>query len=134
MSSVDVEVKRLIRSGADAIPGGANRLNLCQICGVFSPKNAVFTGKGEDVLCPMCLKRNEGLAYLMCRGCGKFLGFYKPGKVKLESGVIVLVEPGDTLHTVWCHSCNPKAKSFDIDEFKTLVLQANGNLPKEDKP
>lgn len=129
--TLDEQVKNYLSQDRLDLPGTANRLSLCQICGKLEPQGGVYTCKGEDALCPVCLKMNEGLAYVMCRKCGKFLGFYKPGIVRLEAGVVVRIDPGDTLHTVWCQHCNPDAGEWDIDEFRTLVLQALGNAPKE---
>jgi hypothetical protein len=103
---------------------------MCQICGTFRPKKVLYDGSGESVLCDKCLAKNPGVAYLMCRRCGKFLGFYKPGKVRLDSGVIVEIEPGDTLHTTWCSHCNPREPAADIEEFKAIMAQKNLNAPK----
>ena len=132
MNDLDKQVKLNLHKSAEELVGKADRLNLCQICQSFVPKHQIYTGKGEDVICDSCLKKHEGLAFLMCR-CGRFLGFYKPGIVHLDSGVTVQVEPGDTLHTIWCPNCNPDETNYDIEEFKTLVLQANGLLPKGEK-
>lgn len=128
--TLDEQVKNYLNSDSLKLPGGADRLSLCQICGSLKPKGGIFTCKGEDVICPDCLKKNKGLAYLMCRKCNKFLGFYKPGMVKLEGGVIVRIDPGDTLHTEWCQFCNPDAGRWDIEEFRTLVMKALGNEPR----
>lgn len=125
--SLDAEVKDYFY-GRTLVPDGQKAI-LCQKCGVFRPKKVLYDGTGESVLCDMCLARNQGLAYLMCR-CGKFLGFYKPGRVRLDSGVIVEVEAGDTLHTSWCSSCNPKEPSADIEEFKAIMDQKNLNAPR----
>lgn len=128
-TTLDEQVKDYL-SGRTQLPEGKHMV-MCQICGKFQPKKTLYDGSGESVLCEHCLKRNEGLAYLMCRKCGKFLGFYKPGVVKLPSGVRVLIEPGDTLHTSWCSHCNPNEPSADIEEFKTIMDQKNLNAPKE---
>lgn len=113
------------------LPGNANRLALCVLCGRLAPQGGIYTCKGEDVLCPECIKRHQGLAYLMCHNCGTFMGFYKTGTVKLDAGVVVKIEPGDTLHLTWCPKCKPELGRYDIEEFRTLVLQANGMAPKD---
>lgn len=137
-TTIDEQIKNyLYHNDGLKLPGNANRLNLCVICGNMAPKGGVYTCKGEDVICEECLKKYEGLAYLMCRACGKFHGFYKPGIVKLDSGVKLRIDPGDTLHFTWCWNCNPNLGKYDIEEFKTAVLQANGlapkTIPEEDK-
>jgi len=129
--SLDTEVKDYLW-GRTIVPEG-QKMVMCQICGVFRPKKVLYDGSIESVLCDRCLdkSRADGMAYLLCRKCGKFLGFYKTGRVKLDSGVIVEIEPGDTLHTVWCGTCNPAEETADIEEFKTIMLQKHLEAPKE---
>jgi len=121
MATLDEKVKDYL-TGKTVVPEGKKTV-LCQVCGLFEPKSIVYDGSIESVLCDKCLNQSkrDGLAYLMCRKCGKFLGFYKPGVVKLESGVRVLVEPGDTLHTEWCGHCNPNEPRADVSEFKDIM-------------
>ena len=127
-TTLDKEAKDFLY-GRTKVPEGQSMV-MCQICGVFRPKKVLYDGSGESVLCDKCLSANKGLAYLMCRRCGKFLGFYKPGRVSLESGVSVEIEPGDTLHTSWCSHCNPNEPSADIEEFKEIMLQKHLEAPK----
>lgn len=129
--SLDSDVKDYL-FGRQKVPEGKH-LVLCQICGIFAPKKVIYDGSIESVLCDKCLERSrsDGLAYTQCRKCGRFLGFYKTGRVKLDSGVIVEIEPGDTLHTLWCSYCNPAEPSADIEEFKTIMLQKHLEAPKE---
>jgi len=127
-TTLDEEAKDFLY-GRTKVPDG-QRMVMCQICGTFRPKKVLYDGSGESVLCERCLSVNKGLAYLMCRKCGKFLGFYKPGRVRLDSGVVVEIEPGDTLHTAWCSYCNPNEPSADIEEFKEIMLQKHLEAPK----
>ena len=131
MATLDEQVKDYL-TGRATVPEGQKAV-LCQSCGVFKPKNIVYDGSIESVLCDKCLEQSkkDGLAFLMCRKCGKFLGFYKPGVVKLESGVQVLVEPGDTLHTEWCGYCNPAEPKADISEFKDIMKMKHLEAVKE---
>lgn len=132
MSTLDEKVKDYV-FGRTSVPDGKT-MALCQVCGTFEPKKPIVTGKyvGENMLCEHCIEKNKGLAYLVCEKCGKFLGFYKPGIVKLESGVRVQIEPGDTLHTVWCAHCNPDEPSADIAEFRDIMAGALKNAPETD--
>lgn len=129
--SLDSDVKDFLH-GRVKVPAG-QKMVMCQICGIFRPKKIVYDQSIESALCEMCLNKSraDGMAYLLCRKCGKFLGFYKPGRVRLDSGVIVEIEPGDTLHTMWCSHCNPKEPTADIEEFKTIMLQKHLEAPKE---
>lgn len=131
-TSLDSEVKDYL-FGRTSVPEG-KKMALCQICGVFRPKKMLVTGRyeGANMLCEHCIEKNKGLAYLVCEKCGKFLGFYKPGVVKLESGVMVEIEPGDTLHTPWCAHCNPNEPAADISEFKDIMAGALRNAPEKD--
>lgn len=132
MSTLDEKVKDYV-FGRTSVPDGKT-MSLCQVCGQFEPKKLLVTGRyeGENALCGHCIEKNKGLAYLVCEKCGKFLGFYKPGVVKLESGVRVLIDPGDTLHTVWCSHCNPNEPSADIAEFRDIMAGTLKNAPETD--
>lgn len=131
-TTLDDEVKDFL-NGKTKVPDG-KKMALCQICGVFRPKKMLVTGRyeGENMLCEHCLEKNKGLAYLVCEKCGKFLGFYKPGVVALQSGVRVEIESGDTLHTMWCGHCNPNEPSAEIAEFRDIMAGKNLNAPKTD--
>lgn len=129
--TLDEQVKNYLHQDRLVLPGAATKLTMCQFCGSLVPNTDLFTGKAQDVICPACLKKNEGLAFVMCRKCNKVHGMYKPGIVKLQNGVVVRIDPGDTLHTAWCQYCNPNQGGWDIEEFKTLVMQSLGNAPKE---
>lgn len=129
--TLDEQVKNYLHQDKLVLPGDATKLSMCQFCGGLVPRGDIYTGKAQDVICEDCLKKNEGLAFVMCRKCGKVHGRYKPGMVKLQNGVVVRIDPGDTLHTAWCQYCNPNEGGWDIEEFKTLVLQSLGNAPKE---
>lgn len=131
-TSLDTEVKEYLY-GMTKIPTG-KKMVLCQVCTAFRPKQMIITGRyeGANVLCENCIKKYQGLAYLVCQKCGKFLGFYKPGIVKLESGVRVEIEPGDTLHTMWCSFCNPNESQAEIVEFYDIMNMAHKNTPTKD--
>ena len=120
---LDEQVKTYLR-GLEKIPAG-HRMSLCQVCGRYAPKKGVYSASGEDALCDLCLEKYKGLAYVVCRACGKFLAFYKPGKT--ESGYEV--RPGATLHTPWCSHCNPAEQSADIEEFKLFLDVRDGRAP-----
>ena len=128
MATLDQDVKDYLFR-RKSIPTGSHMI-MCQICGMFRPKKTLYDGSGESVLCDLCINKNKGLAYLMCRKCGRFLGFYKTGRIRLDSGVVVEIEPGDTLHTAWCSYCNPSEPSADIEEFKEIMAQKHLNAPK----
>lgn len=128
-TSLDTQVKDYL-FGRTQVPDG-KRMVLCQVCGKFEPKKVVYDGSGESVICDHCLERFKGLAYLLCGKCGRFLGFYKPGKTTLDSGVMVEIEAGDTLHTAWCDHCNPDGGPADITEFRDIMLQKNLEAPKK---
>ena len=89
--TLDEQVKNYLHQDRLVLPGDATKLSMCQFCGGLVPRGDIYTGRAQDVICEDCLKKNEGLAFVMCRKCGKVHGEdYIPYMMeKGYSGIIV---------------------------------------------
>ena len=118
MTSLDDKVKDFMRSGviSDEMGRKIDGAGVCRKCGDLVAMG-LYTGKAQDVLCPRCLEKTKGAAYLMCGSCGNYMGEYKPGTT--PDGYEV--RPGDTLHLDCCPNCNPDAGSAVVVEFRDFL-------------
>lgn len=127
-TSLDEQIKNFMRAGVITDEKGrkVDRAGVCRVCGKLKPNIVVYTGKAQDVLCSECLKKYEGLAFLMCQSCGNFIGPYKTGITPEEK---YEVKPGETLHLNCCPNCNPDAGKAFVVEFRDFMQQKLGNMP-----
>lgn len=130
-TTIDEQVKEFMRTGVISddkgrhVPGAAT----CQKCAKLFARTGVYTGmvKAQDILCPSCLEKTKGAAYLVCGKCGMYMGEYKPGITPEEK---YEVEPGETLHLNCCPHCNPDAGTAHVVEFKEFMDWKLKNAPK----
>jgi len=99
----------------------------CVVCGRDTPILELFTGEARQRMCEDCKQRYYDLAKIMCRQCGKFLGFMRTGIS--ETGYHV--KRDETLHTPWCDNCNPseakKGKPAPIEEIEKFSILKREN-------
>jgi hypothetical protein len=96
------------------------------VCGKDTPILEIFTGEARQRMCEDCKKTYYDLAKIMCRRCGKFLGFMHTGIA--ETGYHV--KRDETLHTPWCDNCNSveaKKGPAPIEEIEKFALLKREN-------
>lgn len=97
----------------------------CVVCGKDTPILEMFTGEARQRMCEECKKTYYDLAKILCRKCGKFLGFMRTGIS--ETGYHV--KRDETLHTPWCDNCDPvsakkgPAPIEEIERFSILRME-----------
>lgn len=99
---------------------------LCVVCGKKTPIVEMFTGEASQRMCEDCKRTYYDLAKIMCRKCGKFIGFMRPGVS--ETGYHV--KRNETLHTPWCNNCNPeeaKKGQAPVEEIARFALLKREN-------
>lgn len=130
-TTLDEQIKEYMRTGVISDEKGRHVKGavLCRMCGRLFAHNGIYVGKAraQDVLCPECLRKTEGAAYLMCT-CGQYIGLYKPGITPDEK---YEVKPGDTLHLSCCPSCKPGSASSFVVELADFMQRKLGNAPQE---
>ena len=131
-TSLDEQIKNFMKAGVITDDKGhkVDKAGVCRICGKLKPNIVVYTGKAQDVLCEDCLKKCEGMAFLMCQSCGNYIGMYKPGITSEEK---YEVKPGETLHLNCCPNCNPDAGKAFVVEFRDFMQRKLGNAPSDGK-
>lgn len=102
---------------------------MCITCGRETPILEPYTGEARQRMCEQCRRDFHHLAKIMCRGCGKFLGFMQTGIA--ECGY--RVKEDETLHTPFCNNCDKeradREKTGAIEEFeKYAILKRNNDL------
>lgn len=101
---------------------------MCIICGKDTPILELFTGEARQRMCESCRRTYYDFAKILCRSCGKFLGFMKSGIA--PNGYHV--KRDETLHTPWCDHCDKeraKAGSAPIEELtRYMSIQRQNEL------
>lgn len=102
-------------------------LQKCIVCRRECAIDSVYTGEAWQRMCPRCREEYRSLAKIVCRNCGKFLGFMKPGVTEDGYGV----KPDETLHVGWCDLCagrlTRERKKSPIEEFERFAAIKRGN-------
>jgi hypothetical protein len=116
-------IEAMERSGlVERLSGKAPTRQKCMVCGRETPILEAYTGEARQRMCEECRRTYYDLAKIMCRKCGKFLGFMRTGIS--ETGYHV--KRDETLHTPWCDNCDPEsarkgpAPIEEIERFSVL--------------